>query len=238
MLVRKLFILRYSKRQKMLSSYLKSTWGLQHGRIVLFEQALRHKSIIGTGKYHYGQCNERLELLGDAVLDAIVTDFLYKRFPDQDEGKLTKIRSRIVNREMLANVGYSCHLDKYLECSIGVDDSIDKIVGNAFEAWIGAIYLDQGFNKVKNVIEKKFLNGWIDLEKVVENTSDFKSKLIEWVQKNKHQIRFHTQSTLNGQTSFTCNISIDGKAISTGTDRSKKRAEQRASRVACEALGL
>ncbi len=211
---------------------------MPHGKIGLFEQALRHKSIIGTGKYVYGQCNERLELLGDAVLDTVVTDFLFKQYPKLDEGQLTKIRSRIVNREMLARVGYACGLDQHLECSVGVDDSIDKIVGNAFEAWVGAIYLDQGFQRVKTVIEKRLLKEWIDLENVVENTTDFKSKLIEWVQKNKHQIRFQTQSSMNGTTSFVCEIIINGEPVSTGTERSKKRAEQLASRDACQTLGI
>lgn len=238
MIIQRLLSFRYNSRQKGLSGYLRSIWGVPHAKIGLFEQALRHKSIVGTGRYASEECNERLELLGDAVLDTVVTHFLFKRYPHLNEGQLTKIRSRIVNREMLASIGYKCELDKHLECSIGNDDSIDKIVGNAFEAWIGAIYLDQGFHKVRGVIEGKLLLEWIDIESVVETTSDFKSKLIEWVQKNKHRIRFHTQMRVNGETDFLCEISVNGELVASGVERSKKRAEQVAAKKACKSLNL
>lgn len=235
--IRKIFH-RYSSREKSLSNYLKSTWGISHSRIDIFQQALRHKSIIGTGKFCYGECNERLELLGDAVLDTVVTDYIFKKFPNQNEGWLTKLRARIVNREMLARVGYSCQLDHYLECSVGSEDSMEKIVGNAVEAWIGAIYLDRGFKPVKKVIETKLLNEWIDLDDVAQNTTDFKSKLIEWAQKNKYSIRFNTLEKLNGESHFECKIDVKGECIGQGAERSKKRAEQRAAQRACELLNL
>jgi ribonuclease-3 len=115
----------------------------------LYEKALRHKSVVGSGKFCHKDCNERLELLGDAVLDTVITEYLFYKFPEADEGSLTKIRARIVNRQTLSEVGLRAELDQIIEARISEDDSNSKIIGNALEAWLGAIYLDRGFDAAK-----------------------------------------------------------------------------------------
>jgi len=203
-----------------------------------YEKALRHKSVIGTGKFCHIDCNERLELLGDAVLDTVVTEYLFYRFPEEDEGALTKIRSRIVNRQMLGQVGMNAGLSEMLEARIGSDDSLDKIVGNALEAWLGAIYIDRGFEVAKRSIKKYLIARYIDIEEVINQSNDFKSKLIEWVQQQKSKIQFNTQASGKEDQWFTCEIIIDGQHKASGSERSKKRAEQQAAKRACEALGI
>lgn len=229
---------KHNSRQKYLRKYLVSHWGVSPRDIVWYEKALRHKSVIGTGKFCHIDCNERLELLGDAVLDTVITEYLFHRFPEDDEGVLTKIRSRIVNRQMLGKVGMNAGLNDVLEARIGSDDSLDKIVGNALEAWLGAIYVDRGFEAAKRSIEQYLIARYIDIEEVISQSNDFKSKLIEWVQHQKSRIQFNTQAAGNEEQWFTCEIYIDGKHQASGSERSKKRAEQQAAQRVCETLGI
>jgi len=229
---------RYSNRERKLRDYLTSHWRIKPKDIQWYENALRHKSLVGSGKFCHTDCNERLELLGDAVLDTVVTEYLFYKFPESNEGELTKIRARIVNREMLGKVGLNAGLDMMLELRIGSVDSMEKIVGNAFEAWIGAIYLDLGFAEVKKCIEHVVLKKYIDIEAVVSQSTDFKSQLIEWTQQQKVQISFKTSQSTHDTFMFICEIHINGEFKSAGTERSKKRAEQIAAMEVCQTLGL
>jgi ribonuclease-3 len=211
---------RYSNRERKLRDYLTSHWRIKPKDIQWYENALRHKSLVGSGKFCHTDCNERLELLGDAVLDTVVTEYLFYKFPESNEGELTKIRARIVNREMLGKVGLNAGL------------------GKAFEAWIGAIYLDLGFAEVKKCIEHVVLKKYIDIEAVVSQSTDFKSQLIEWTQQQKVQISFKTSQSTHDTFMFICEIHINGEFKSAGTERSKKRAEQIAAMEVCQTLGL
>lgn len=194
--------------------------------------------MIGAGKFCHVDCNERLELLGDAVLDTVITEYLFYRFPEEDEGVLTKIRSRIVNRQMLGTVGMNAGLNNVLEARIGAEDSLDKIVGNALEAWLGAIYIDRGFEAAKQSIHEYLIKRYIDIEEVINQSNDFKSKLIEWVQQQKSKIYFDTQASGNEEQWFTCEIMINGEQKAKGAGKSKKKAEQEAAKHACEMLGI
>lgn len=200
--------------------------------------ALRHKSVIGGGQYNSAECNERLELLGDAVLDTIVTEFLYDRFPESNEGKLTKIRSRIVNRQMLNKVGELAGLSQHIEARIGNGDSREKIIGNALEAWIGAIYLDRGFTVTKAAVVTQILGKYMNIDQVVNQTTDYKSHFIEWAQKQRINYEFKTFDNEEEQGKFTCEVWLEGKVKATCVERSKKRSEKVAAQLVCQKLGL
>jgi ribonuclease-3 len=217
---------------------LKQYWGISAHDILWYEKALRHKSVVGLGQYDHVDCNERLELLGDAVLDTVITEYLFKRFPESNEGYLTKLRARIVNRQTLGTVGKSAGLHEVIEARIGSDDSMEKIVGNALEAWLGAIYVDRGFRAAKRSIERFLIERYINLEHIEEQSFDFKSKLIEWAQQDKRSIRFVTVNDEHDLQSFVCEIFVEDKPLANGKERSKKKAEQVASKMACESLNL
>lgn len=206
--------------------------------ITWYEKALRHKSVVGSGKYCHQDCNERLELLGDAVLDTVITEYLFNKYPESNEGYLTKLRARIVNRQTLGAVGKASGLHEVIEARIGNEDSMDKIVGNALEAWLGAIYIDRGFSVAKNSIDRFLVPNYIDIEDIIGNAFDFKSKLIEWAQQQKKDLRFNTSNNADLEGMFTCTVVMDQVLVATGKERSKKKAEQATSKTACETLKL
>lgn len=226
----------FSPRQKRLNDYLRSNWGVAALDITWYEKALRHKSVVGSGKYDHADCNERLELLGDSVLDTVITEYLFKKYPENNEGELTKIRARIVNRQTLGAVGKASGLHEVIEARIGNEDSMDKIVGNALEAWLGAIYIDKGFDVTKNSIDKFLIPRYINMEQIIEQAFDFKSKLIEWTQQRKLVLNFDTTNTPNDESLFVCSIIVNQEFIARGKERSKKKAEQIAAREACVKL--
>lgn len=213
-------------------------WGINPKDIVWYERAVRHKSLIGSGKFSHADCNERLELLGDAVLDTIITEHLFKLFPKNDEGYLTKLRARIVNRQMLGEVGKKANLDTVIQARIGTDDSMDKIIGNALEALIGAIYADRGFEKVKKSVTQFLLTKYLDLELVVQESQDYKSAFIEWAQHHKHKIQFDTKESESEEHMFECVILVNNEVTAQGKARSKKKAEQAASKMVVKDLKL
>ena len=226
----------FSPRQKRLNDYLRSNWGVAALDITWYEKALRHKSVVGSGKYDHADCNERLELLGDSVLDTVITEYLFKKYPENNEGELTKIRARVVNRQTLGAVGKASGLHEVIEARIGNEDSMDKIVGNALEAWLGAIYIDKGFDVTKNSIDKFLIPRYINMEQIIEQAFDFKSKLIEWTQQRKLVLNFDTTNTPNDESLFVCSIIVNQELIARGKERSKKKAEQIAAREACVKL--
>ncbi len=228
----------YSPKQKLLIRYLKTYWGIQPKEISWYEKAVRHKSLIGSGKFTHTDCNERLELLGDAVLDTVITEHLFSLFPEKDEGYLTKIRARIVNRQMLGEVGKQAQLNTVIEARIGSDDSMDKIIGNALEALIGAIYLDRGFDQARKCIKRYLLEKFLDLDQVLQESQDYKSAIIEWAQQHKHKIQFDTSDSVAEDQMFECTVLINNEPIASGKERSKKKAEQVASKLAVKQLNL
>lgn len=194
--------------------------------------------MIGSGKYIHIDCNERLELLGDAVLDTVITEYLFNRYPESNEGDLTKLRSRIVNRSTLGDVGKASGLHMVIEARIGNEDSMDKIVGNALEAWLGAIYIDRGFKVTKKTIERFLLPKYLNLDTIVEQSFDFKSKLIEWAQRDKKTIDFRTSNNTDEDQCFQCAIIVNEVLLASAKEKSKKKAEQKASQLACAQLNL
>jgi ribonuclease-3 len=209
--------------------------GFYPDRTDLYELAFIHKSAsIYKDGIHLN--NERLEYLGDAILGAVIADILYKYFPNKDEGFLTQTRSKIVSREFLNNLADRIGLQKHVVSNVNL--SCNKhIFGDAFEALIGAIYLDQGYYKTKLFVENEVFRKYIDLETVVTVDKNYKSKLIEWAQKMKYEIEFDTREMgldRNSKTlQFISEISLDKELLGRGIGSSKKEAQQKA---ASEAL--
>ena len=153
--------------------------------IRFYQEALLHKSSTMRSEKGRPINNERLEFLGDAILDAIVGDIVYRHFEGRREGFLTNTRSKIVQRETLNKLAVEIGLDKLVKYTSRSSSHNSYMYGNAFEAFIGAIYLDQGYERCKQFMEQKILKQYIDLDKMSRKEMNFKSKLIEWSQKNK-----------------------------------------------------
>jgi len=180
--------------------------------------------------------NERLEFLGDAILGAVIADFLYNRFPQQDEGFLTKTRSKLVNRSFLTRLTLDMGLDVFIDSNTTKNVDKSHIYGDALEALIGAIYLDQDYQKAKYFVTKKILSKYVNLNEIENKDSNFKSQLIEWSQKNKKEIRFETieepSKDKNYKPRFISVIWIENKEMGRGNGTSKKEAQQNASHEA------
>ena len=203
--------------------------------IQLYQQALLHKSTSLRSEKGRPINNERLEFLGDAILDAIVGDIVYQRFEGKREGFLTNTRSKIVQRETLNKLAVEIGLDKLIKYSTRSSSHNSYMYGNAFEAFIGAIYLDQGYDRCKQFIEQRIINQYIDLEKISRKEVNFKSKLIEWSQKNKTEVSFELIEQFFDQDSnpiFQTEVRIEGIPAGTGIGYSKKESQQNAAQMA------
>lgn len=207
--------------------------GFYPRNIEIYKQALLHKSssVKTQGKLIN---NERLEFLGDAILDAIVADIVYKKFEGKREGFLTNTRSKIVQRETLNNIAINIGLDKLIKYSSKQSSHNSYMSGNAFEALIGAIYLDRGYRACKKFMEERIIGQYINLDKISRKEVNFKSKLIEWSQKNKFEIEFR----LIGQTLddnqnpvFETQIIVENIPGGTGKGYSKKESQQEAAHI-------
>ena len=213
--------------------------GFYPRNIQLYEQALLHKSTSVRSDKGRPLNNERLEFLGDAILDAIVGDIVYKRFEGKREGFLTNTRSKIVQRETLNKLAVEIGLDKLIKYSTRSSSHNSYMYGNAFEAFIGAIYLDQGYKRCKLFMEQRIINRYIDLDKISRKEVNFKSKLIEWSQKNKISISFDLRESFtdhDGNPVFQSAIKLLGEQIGIGIGYSKKESQQAASKMAVKRL--
>ena len=181
---------------------------------------------------------ERLEFLGDAILSAVVAAHLYKKVPSGDEGYLTKMRSKIVSREHLNELGRGLSLLSLVECKIPSQNFGENIHGNIFEALVGAVYLDLGFDFCEKFIHQKAILPYLDISKLEGKVISYKSLLIEWCQKEKKQFNFNVfeDNGIDGERLFGVKLSIDYKVISKARATSKKKAEEKASQRAFFAL--
>lgn len=207
--------------------------------IQVYQQALLHKSTSVRTEKGRPLNNERLEFLGDAILDAIVGDIVYKHFDGRREGFLTNTRSKIVQRETLNKLAIEIGLDKLVKYSARSFSHNSYMYGNAFEAFIGAIYLDQGYARCKQFMEEKIFKNHIDLDKLSRKEVNFKSKLIEWSQKNKMEVSFELiKQLLDGDYNpmFHTEVRIGGFSAGTGTGYSKKESQQNAAKAALKKI--
>lgn len=217
----------------------KNILGYYPKNIGIYQLALRHKSSSIIGKDGKSLNNERLEFLGDAVLNVLVSDILFRHYGEQTEGFLSKTRSRIVRRENLNKIALQLDLDKHIIASTSCDTPHLSIYGNALEALIGAIYIDQGYRRCKQFLEKRIFDQFIDIETVATSDGNFKSILLEWSQHNKKSLKFITEDAMNDvlkSPSFHARAIIENKEIADGYGFSKKEAQQNAAKKAIEIL--
>ena len=202
--------------------------------ISFYEEALLHKSSTGVrGAYRN---NERLEFLGDAILDAVIADIVFKKFKNQNEGFLTNTRSKIVKRETLDRISNNLGLNRLVISSPHVHSHKNHIFGNALEAFIGAVYLDQGYYKTYRFIERKIISAYINIDALAKKEVNFKSKLLEWGQKHKVQMDYQLLENFTDTENnpfFQSEVLLNGLVAGIGTGFSKKESHQQA---ACEAL--
>ena len=219
---------------------IKNIVGFYPNDVFLFEKALIHKSAVYDHSSDYSESNERLEFLGDAILGAVVADYLFKEYPKKDEGFLTKMRSKIVSRHSLNELAKKIGLDKVVIAKLDKKSKTDSIYGNAFEALIGAIYLDKGSKSCEKFILERIIYPHISLDKLENEETNFKSLIIEWAQKEKRELVFEIISELGeGRNKiFEACVKLDGEEISRGKEKSKKKAEQIAANQFCKKFKL
>ena len=227
------------RKDKELYSSLYRILGFYPHNISYYKMALMHKSIMHRNAKGKPVNNERLEFLGDAVLDAVVGDIVYQHFPGKREGFLTNTRSKLVQRETLNKLAEELGISQML-LSNGHNSSHNSYMGgNAFEALVGAIYLDRGYDVCMYFMQKRILAKMINIDKVAYKEVNFKSKLIEWSQKNRVKVDFieiNQQKDKNGSPIFTYQVSIEGVKGETGKGYSKKESQQLASKLTLEKL--
>lgn len=223
---------RFLSTDKAFYNELRNITGLYPGNEELYKLAFIHKSASLRLAEGLVINNERLEFLGDAILDAVVAEYLYSKFPDKKEGFLTQTRSKMVNGDYLGQLGIQLGLDKFIISHAHNYNSNKHILGDAFEALIGAIYLDHGYKAVKKFVFKQLLRKHIDLGKLILTETNYKSRLIEWAQKDKKDVTFNTELEDNGNLlpEFISYIKVDDKIIAKGIGPSKKEAEQNAAK--------
>jgi ribonuclease-3 len=213
------------------SSRLKKILGFTPGNLILYEIAFIHRSASFTLPDGKKVNNERLEYLGDAVLDAILSDYLFEKFPDANEGFLTKIRSRIVNREVLNQLAISMGINNILISNINLSHPTKNLYGDAFEALLGAVFIDKGFKRTKKLFIRRVLNKYLDLNVIVKTDTDYKSLVFEWVQKHKSNLIFTYNEEYDfklKKSIFSTTLIIDKVELGEGHGSSKKEAEQEA----------
>lgn len=212
--------------------------GFYPGNIEIYKEALLHKSSAVRSAKGRMLNNERLEFLGDAILDAIVADIVYKHFEGKREGFLTNTRSKIVQRETLNKLAVDIGLDKLIKYSAHPSNHNSYMCGNAFEALIGAVYLDKGYNVCMKFIEERILHRLINIDKVAYKEVNFKSKLIEWSQKNKVKLEFQVVEQTQDVSSpvFLSEVLLEKIVGGSGSGYSKKESQQAAAKQALSRL--
>jgi len=228
------------RADKKLKKQLRRILGFKPRRYDLYKLALIHKSASGRYSKNHDIHNERLEFLGDAILDSIIAENIYINFPDKDEGFLTQLRSKIVNRDTLKDIALKMGIGNIVIARL-TKDNHKALFGDALEALIGAIYLDRGYKKAQKFILDRILSHHFNLEILSETEIDFKSRIIEWGQKNKKDINFTCQEQVNGDNKipvFVSHLMVFDDIVGMGMGKSKKEAEQNAARQATQSIGL
>jgi ribonuclease-3 len=229
-----------SKEDLELISFILKRFGYRPINLNLFHEALTHKSLSSSKTNTNKQfSNERLEYLGDAILDAVIAELLFSRFPEEDEGYLTQIKSKVVSRKTLSLIGEAINLKSVIRYNKNRSINLSTLEGNAFEALIGAIYLDGGFDATKKSINNHVFRKYADLNKILEEEIDFKSKLFIWCQKSRLKLDFNIvkEENIQGNWQYEIQVCISNQAYGIGIGNSKKLAEQLASKEALILIG-
>lgn len=224
----------FSSPRKEFYLFLKDLLGFYPTNLKLYDLAFIHRSSPAFDSQGNQVNNERLEFLGDAILGAIIADFLYNRFPQQDEGFLTKNRSKLVNRNFLTKLTCDMGLNVFIDANTTKNIDKSHIYGDALEALIGAIYLDRDYQTAKYFVTKKILSQFVNMSEIEQKDSNFKSRLIEWSQKHKKSVKFETtEEPANDKSkspNFITIVKIENEKMGSGTGTSKKEAQQNAAR--------
>lgn len=231
----------YFSPDKKLHESLRNILGFYPGNITLYKLAFRHSSAAQQIQNGAKDSNERLEFLGDSVISTVVADYLFKKFPYKDEGFLTKMRSKMVSRAQHNQLAVKFGLNKFIESNSNrFGTSPASINGDAYEALIGAIYLDKGFQAAQEFILTRIINVYIDMDELETKEVDFKSKFIEWAQKEKKDFRFelYNDGATSADKQYVMQLLVDNEVVGSAQHFSKKRAEQLAAEQACMVLGI
>ncbi len=208
---------------------------IRPGNLALYKLALQHSSMREST-----HSNERLEFLGDAVLSLIVGEYLFKKYPLKEEGFLTEIRARIVNRESLGGLAKKIGVDTmlYYDKNAMQRGGLKFIYGNALEALIGAVYLDKGYKRCCQFVLGRLLRLYVDLEALVQTDTNYKSQLVTWAGKNQKHVQFKivAEQCVERFKEFTAQVVVEDQVVGQGQGSNKKKAEQKAAQVALESL--
>jgi ribonuclease-3 len=222
--------------QKEFTHGLRSLIGCCPKNISLYTRAFQHNSLSKSTN-----SNERLEMLGDSVLNFVVAEYLFQKFPAKQEGFLTEMRSKIVSRVSLNDIAYDMGLQNFIKYNHSIKNVKDNdLLGNALEALIGAIHVDLGYNGAYKFIHRRFLKPHIDIKLLERTEYNFKSKVINWAQSNRKIIEFKLieEKKVGYRNFFKIGLFINAEMISEGGNFSKKQAEQMAAEHACKVLSI
>ena len=220
-------------------AFFKNVLGFVPRRTELYHTAFIHRSVSSVSEGHRIN-NERLEYLGDAVLGTVVAEYLYKKYPLKGEGFLTEMRSKIVSRKSLGQLAVKIGMLELIEHQRGGEGAFKSMGGDALEALIGAVYIEKGYRFTRRIIIRKLLCTYIDVDTVAQTEWNFKSKLIDWGQKNHKKVTFEiVRSVVRGQSGrreYECRVNIDGKPQQSAVEYTIKAAEQLAAEKTYKAL--
>jgi ribonuclease-3 len=221
-----------NQEDNQLYNELKELLNFSPGKINHYKKAFTHRSVQMIDRKGIAINYERLEFLGDSILGSVIASYLYKKVPTGNEGYLTQMRSKIVSREHLNELGKDLKLIRFVKSNIDQSNVGDNIHGNIFEALIGAIYLDKGYNTCHKFIFQNVIVPYVDIQKLEGKITSYKGLIIEWCQKKKKKYSFDSYEDSGNETikHFSVKISIDGKLIAKGRSTSKKKAEEQASK--------
>ncbi len=227
----------YFSTDKALICSIKNIFGFYPGNVSLYKLAFLHKSVAVEQNGHKVS-NERMEYLGDAVLSSIVADYLFKKFPYKEEGFLTEMRSKLVSREQLNKLSRRIGLAKFIQSNQDSKSFFRSMEGDAFEAFIGAIYIDKGYNFTKKIVINRIINVYFDIDELEKLEGNFKSKLIEWSQRERKTVEFNMVAEIGvGNTKqYIVEVKVNQNLYGTGQDFSIKGAEKIAAEKAYSTL--
>lgn len=234
------FFAKPSSEDDKLIGAIRNISGFTPKNLALYKLATLHSSVARENDHGFKESNERLEYLGDAILGACVADYLFKKYPFKSEGFLTEIRSRLVNREALNLLGRKLGLGSIIQYDLKNTHLQQVILGNTLEALVGAVYLDKGYHITRKFVITKLISPHYDIDELVNSNSNYKSRIIEWAQREGHEVKFEIVDVKKGKNhkEFIAQVMVDNEAKGTGHGNSKKKAEQDAAQKTCVMLDI